>query len=77
MVIKPKAHLFTTLSACWTFFSLFGLFFYQRHAGSADLVAALMIWSLHLFFVALAIYFWVTEKKRKVTVIECSPNAEF
>jgi hypothetical protein len=78
MVIKPKAHLFTTLSACWTFFSLLGLFFYsehrQHHTTSADLVAALIIWGLHLLFVALAIYFWLTEKRRKVTVIEGSAD---
>jgi hypothetical protein len=73
MVIKPKAHLFTMLSACWTFFSLFGLFFYSEyrryHTSSAGLKLALVIWGLHLVFVMLAIYFWVTEKKRKVTVI--------
>ena len=81
MVIKPKAHLFTILSACWTFFSLLGVFFYSEyrgyHTSVVDLMAALIIWGLHLVFLTLAVYFWITEKERKVTVVEGSADIGF
>jgi hypothetical protein len=74
MVIRPKTHAFTILSLSWTFFSVLGLFFFleyrRRHTTAADLIAALLIWGLHLVFVGLAVYFSHTEKPRKVTVLK-------
>jgi hypothetical protein len=72
MLIKPKAHVFTVLSVCWSVFSALGLLIFseaRRHEiGSEALRIALVIWGLHLLFIALAVYFWAREKKRKVTV---------
>ncbi len=66
MCFKKKAHAFTLLSAIWVFFSLFGLFFwmeyFKRNSTTFDLVAACVLWGLHILFISLAVHFWRHEK---------------
>jgi hypothetical protein len=72
-VIKAKAHLFTLLTLVWTAFTLLGVLFFR---GDRDpdhwigVTAAVLIWTVHLVFAALSVYFWITEQPKPVLIID-------
>ncbi|GAB1487812.1 hypothetical protein MASR2M8_02530 [Opitutaceae bacterium] len=77
MVIKKKAHTFTTVCVVWCFFSLVAvLFFREGQAGrdEAGVYIALVAWALHLVFIGTAVWFWVTEEPKEVDVIETNTD---
>jgi hypothetical protein len=76
-VIKGKAHLFTLLSVLWTAFTLLGVLFFGDHLDPDHWIGvalALIIWALHLAFIALSIYFWIFEKPKQVLVLESNED---
>jgi len=80
MVIKYKAHAYTFVAAIWSFLSIAGIGFIVRfwHIHTwGNLAAGLMILGIHAVLIGLAIFYWRTEKKRKVTVIKTSVDAGF
>ena len=75
MVIKPHAHLTTLVAIPWTFFSIGAFYFlgcFRHGEGLANLLLAIGVWAVHVALISLASYFWITEKKRKVTVLKTS-----
>lgn len=74
VVIKGNAHLFTLLSAIWTAFTLIGVFLFLEYREPDSrwitLTIAITIWALHLLFIALSIFFWITETPKKVLTFE-------
>ena len=74
VVIKGKAHLFTLLSAIWTAFTLLGVFFFRDYRDpdirSIIVTIVVVIWALHLIFIALSIFFWITETPKQVLTLE-------
>jgi len=74
VVIKGKAHLLTLLSAIWTAFTLLGVFLFREYRDPdyrwISVTIAVTIWVLHLTFIVLSIFFWITETPREVLTFE-------
>jgi hypothetical protein len=79
VVIKGNAHLFTLLSAIWTAFSLIGVFLFRSYSDAdrlTDVTVAVTIWTLHLIFIGLSIFFWITETPSKVLLVDDDSEGE-
>ena len=74
-MIRAKAHLFTLLAAVWTVFTLLGVFFFREY-GRTGVDIAIIIWVLHTAFIALSIYFWITEQPKSVLLDEGDKDQE-
>ena len=64
-MFKRHAHLFTLISTVWTVLTLIA-FTFVSGTGERDrklFLIAIGIWSLHLMFISLSIYFWRTEQE--------------
>ena len=74
VLIKGRAHLFTLLSAVWPAFTLLGVFLYRDYRepdGRRMIVTvAVTIWALHLIFIALSIFFWITETPNQPLTVD-------
>jgi hypothetical protein len=71
--IKRKAHLFTLLAVLWSAFSLIGVIFFrgpQEQGSDVGRFVVLGIWGLHIIWTTVAVYFWITEKPKRVLLLE-------
>ena len=78
VLIKGKAHLFTLLSAMWTAFTVLGVFFFRDYrdpdSRRITVTLAVTIWALHLIFIALSIFFWITETPKQALTVDDDDN---
>jgi hypothetical protein len=73
-LIKVNAHLLTLLSVMWTAFSLIGVLFFREYPRPDSLWIALAIWALHLLFIGLSIFFWITETPKPRLIVDCGED---